>query len=1165
MQLPSRSPRCAAFVLASTILFVATTTTPLRAQSSVAAVKVISPSGLWQEIDEKPTLATHGGLSAATIRLGVVPKQYRVLHLDRAKLSAVFDATAPEGTLHKALADGAPLAALPAPAELELPIPRSAAFARFTIEASPVMDPALAARYPGIRTFVAQGIDNPELTARLDVTPLGFHALILSPGGQIVIDPYFLDGSDPATSIAYYKRDYAASKPMPCLFQNEETPAAMAERIARSQSPVLSKPTGASLRVYRLAVGTTAEYAAAVGGGDTTLTLGAVVTTVNRVDLVYEKDFAIRMMLVANEDKMIFTNTSTEPYTDSDPSSLLSQNQTTCDSVIGTANYDIGHVFSTAGGGLADLGVVSTAGYKAMGETGTSDPVGDPYDIDYVAHEMGHQFGANHPFNSTTGNCGGGNRSAAHAYEPGSGTTIMAYAGICSDSTYGVQDLAPHSDDYFLTGSYDEIDAYTSTGNGKNAYQTIATGNTPPTLGALTAYTIPISTPFALTASATDPNGDTLTYCWEEFDLGPAVNATTTSALDNGQSPIFRSYPPTTSPTRLFPSLTYILNNVNVPPLRGTVDGNFLVGEALPSVARAKGLNFRCTVRDNHAGGGGSNYALVTLAVATGAGPFAITAPNTAVSYAAGASVPVTWNVANTAAAPVSCASVKISLSTDGGLTFPYVLASTVPNDGAATVILPTAASVATTQARIKVEALGNIFFDINDANFTITSANTPPAFASNNSGITVTRGTPTATVATVGTAAAGSSPLSSVSVSGAPFGATVTGAIVGGNVQLSATAACRLTTTLSTRTYPLNVTVTDTAGATASGTVSLLVASNPTPTLGTYAATSVPAGSMVTVTPSAAPADSNGNLLPSPLAISPTTPPPAGMTLSLNQTTGALTVATTAATAQGAVALRVQVQDTCGATLERAVTVTVTAPPTTSAPAFTSAVPSGGATAGVAYNYTFVASGTPAPTYAVTAGTLPPGLTLNATTGVLSGTPTTPGVYGGVQVTASNGTAPNATQTFSLTVVDTVGHYLAAAGLSGANASPAADPDGDGLTNLMEYALHLNPTQPDAGSNGVPETQATLRNYSGTNYLSIRFTRVPLATDITYIVESSPDLAAWTAVATGAGGAALTGPGVVSDDAASTVPHTVEVRDTVAETVTGGQRRFLRLRVTQP
>lgn len=971
-----------------------------------------SPSGVWRDLAEKPLLAARGGVSAQLARNGVVPSSYRTLHLDRDRLAAALGAAPAEGSLRTALAAGAPAEALPAPVVIELPIPRSTAFARFTVENSPIMEPALAAKYPAIQTYIAQGIDNPELTARLDVTPLGFHAQILSPAGQIIIDPYFLDGSDPSTAIVFYKRDYPRGAPEVCLVGGASMPTR--EMLAQI-SP--GKPTGASLKLYRLAVATTGEYAVAAGGGDATMTLGAVVTSVNRVDLVYERELSIRMILIANEDKLIYTNASTDPYSNTSASTLLTQNQSTCDSVIGSANYDIGHVFSTGGGGLAGLGVVCRNGVKARGETGSSRPLGDPYDIDYVAHEMGHQFGGNHPFNATSGSCTAANRNASTAYEVGSGTTIMAYAGICI-----AQNLAPNSDDYFYGISYDEIDTYTSGAGLNTVVPPVATGNNPPvvTTAGGNFYTIPIGTPFRLTAAATDADGDRLTYCWEEFDKGAAQNPVATPR-DNGASPIFRSYAPTVDPTRTFPALPYILNNANVPP--ATLPSGFISGEFLPSTSRT--MVYRCTVRDNRAGGGGADYTTASVVSTTSAGPFAVTAPNTAASYAAGASVAVTWNAANTTAAPVSCANVKITLSTDGGLTFPYVLASSVPNSGSATVTLPAAASVATAQARLKVEAVGNIFFDISDADFTITapSGALPPTFTASGGGITVVRGTPAAVTAAVGSATPGTSALANVAVSGVPDGATVTGAISGnGDVVLTARAECRLTTTLTTRNYPINITVTDAAGATGSGVVNLIIAPNASPSVGSYANVSVGQNGIFTVVPSAAPADANGNLLAAALSLSPTTPLPAGVTLALDQSTGAATFAASATAAKGATAVRLQVQDTCGATSVGVFTLTVTSP-VTSAPVFINVAPPDAATVGAPYSYTFAANGSPAPTYSVTAGTLPPGLSLNATAGVLSGAPATAGVYGGIQVTASNGVAPSAvSQTFSIRVVNTVG-----------------------------------------------------------------------------------------------------------------------------------------------
>lgn len=863
----------------------------------------LNGAGIWSSVDEKRMVAARPPAKQNAALRNITPLVYRTVSLSRPALERLLAGAPQEFAVPMAMSG----------VELQIPMP-SGEYARFRIEASPIMESALAAKFPNIKTYIGQGIDDPTATMRGDLTPRGFHAIILSPKGDVYVDPYWRDSDE--TYVSYFKHDFIApEKPFSCLVGGNDQQSALISR------PTPARPTGAMLRSYRLAVPCTGEYATYVSQPNSptvAAALAAIITTVNRCSAVYEREFAIRFVLVANEDQVVYLNPNTDPFTNSSPNALLSQNQTTCDNVIGSANYDFGHVFSTAGGGLSALGVVCRNGQKAESETGTSAPRGDPFDIDYVVHEMGHEFGANHPFNGTSGSCSGGNRNGPTAYEVGSGTTIMAYAGICAP-----QDLAPHSDDYFYTINYDEIDNYTANGNGRTCPAMTATGNTPPTIGALTPFSIPSQTPFALTASATDPDGDTLTYCWEEFDRGPAQDPTA-NPRDNGSSPIFRSFPPTTNPTRLFPSLTYILHNQNVPP--ATLAADLISGEFLPTTSRT--MTYRVTVRDNRAGGGGSNYASTTVTSVSTAGPFAITAPNSAMTIAGGSQQTVTWNVAGSNAAPINCSNVKITLSTDGGHTFPIVLAASVPNIGSASVVVPNDPSVATNQGRIKVEAVGNIFFDISDADLTITSSSNTPPTLSITAGITVMRGTPTPTVADVGTANdAEGNPLT-VSVTDVPFGAHLTPTISNGTISIGALVDCPLVTTLTSRTYPVTLIVTDSNGASVSGVVNLIVQPNPSPTLGTYPDLTVPLGTRARSTPSAPAADANNNLAATPYSVTPTSLPGGGF-VTIDQRTGAVTVAATSAnrrlTIPGTYPITVTVLDTCGAAAVQIFNATVT------------------------------------------------------------------------------------------------------------------------------------------------------------------------------------------------------------------------------------------------
>ena len=540
---------------------------------------------------------------------------------------------------------------------ISLPLPNGE-IQKFRVVESSIMERALQAQFPNFRTFSVKGIDDPYANGKLDWNEFGFHGMVRSVNGDFFIDPFCLNNIKDYISyyINNFEKDASQKLPEVGILENPDDKEAIQNKNIntpdnnqRSLPPAIC--VGAQLRTYRLAVACTGEYAVAATGSATPTvpqTLSKIITSVNRVDGVYETEVAVRLVLVATETNVIFTNAATDPFAgNNNANTLINESQTVITNSIGTANFDIGHTFSTGGGGLAGLGVVCNATQKARGITGSPSPVGDPYDIDYVAHEMGHQFKGNHTFNSTVGSCSG-NRNATTAVEPGSGITIMAYAGIC-----GTQDLAPNSIAYFHAISYDEIVNFTNSSTGNSCPVTTTTGNQPPVVTGSGNYVIPKSTPFVLTGSATDPDGDPLTYSWEETSVGVSGN------WNSGNKVFFMSYTPTPLPTRYFPKQSVVAL------------GTFTTtkGEFLPTTAQ--NLQFRLTARDNKMGGGGVCYAINTITISGTSGPLMVSYPDAAgIFWGSGTQQTITWAVNNTSVAPVSCTDVKILISLDGGSTY---------------------------------------------------------------------------------------------------------------------------------------------------------------------------------------------------------------------------------------------------------------------------------------------------------------------------------------------------------------------------------------------------------------------------------------------------------------------------------------------------------------
>ena len=907
------------------------------AQAERAATQATGQN--WQDLTSAHAKSLVGNdsvvIGGKAVSRGIKASKFRSVNLDKGAMLRLVAGAPSERAVKKA--ESGFIISLPHP---------EGGYQRFRLVESPIMEPELAAKHPEIKTFAGRGVDDPNASLRMDVSPLGLHASVRSAKGNWYVDPqstntdsvhasYFtrdalnqgkglIEGTIDAPQLMldrsfYHAADSVdvrgagfapyASVSVTVRGETESAPTqnfvttADAEGVVKFSFP--ADPTGnmgsyilaardgsnettssftvvdpgtaaaavagITLRTYRLALLTDPSYANFFGAANVT---AAKVALVNRVTQIYEDETSIRLVLIGNNDVLNINTVAdmnnaggpcgdaacfTATQSGSCGSGTLTRNRQVLGLLVGASAFDIGHIaLGNNGGGIASLGVVGGSN-KAQGCTGVPTPVGDYFAVDYVAHEMGHQFSGNHTFNGTISNCSTGNRNPGTSVEPGSGSSIMAYAGIC-----GTDNLQSHSDPYWSQRSFDEITAYTSgaevgvnevqlaalrgyTGAAGQSFQiayngivsptvitgtptaaaikaaieatpgwpagatvtgsaasntgftvtfggTLAgvdaapltivncvggcsgffgevaqggqskkrgamsdTGNTAPVVTTVGDYTIPMRTPFVLTGSASDVDGQTITYMWEQNDRGTNTTGGGTGLISQPKTngPLFRQfgtraivpnsdsvqyYSPgenlvTTNPTRVFPDMVQILaNNTNAEtgscPLAvataptGTEVDCF--SEYLPTAAYVGttginasplALHFRLTARD---GKGGIGSGTSTLTLAPAAGPFLVTSPNTAVSYNTGSTQTVTWSVANTNVAPVNTANVKISLSTDSGLTFPTVLAASVPNTGSASVVMP---ATPTTTARLKIEAVGNIFFDVSNADFTLVAA----------------------------------------------------------------------------------------------------------------------------------------------------------------------------------------------------------------------------------------------------------------------------------------------------------------------------------------------------------------------------------------------------------------------------------------------------------
>jgi hypothetical protein len=821
---------------------------------------------------------------------------------------------------------------------------------QFEVYEASNFEPALQARFPEIRAFSGRGITDRAAMLKLSISPQGIQTMVFrADGPNEYIEPY---SQDHTVYAVFKSQRQKGGLSWVCSTPDEQLATSLNARVNGIES------NAGQLKTMRLAQSCNGEYSnwfGATSSAQVALVLAAFNATLTRCNGTYEKDLAIHLNLVPESVNVIYYDPATDPYTTL--GSWNTQLQIALNTsltgpgtplAVNNAAYDIGHMFGASGGGgnagcigcVCVDGVASgTGSTKGRGITSPADgiPQGDNFDIDYVAHEIGHQMGGNHTFSMS-------NEGFGVNKEVGSGITIMGYAGITA------QDVAPHSIDVWHEASIQQIQV-----NMASKTCPITTNqagiNATPVVAALTNYTIPPSTPFALTGSATDADaGDVLTYCWEQNDDGVGqTNANSVARENKPTGPNWLTFPATTSPTRLMPRLSTILAGANITgPLPGGDAGANI--EALSNVSRT--LNFRLTARDNRpyngTAVGQTNFQDMVVTVDAAAyTPFLITSQNAAVSYAGGSTQTVTWSVGNTTAAPISTANVKISWSTDNGATFTTLIASTA-NDGTETFTVP---STITTQGRIKVEAIGNIFFDINNASITVTAPLNGYTFGTpTNGSASCPAAGPIVGSVPVNFQGTYTGPVAVAYLSGAPGGTTVS--VTGGPFTANGTATVSLSGTGSLVPGTYNITVQGTGpapGTTQTAVVSFTVNPGSGPTItGQPANVTVCSGGNATfsvtatgtyqwqVSTAAVPAFTN-------------IPGATGSSLTLTAVTAGMS----------GNQYRCVVTGQCGSTNSNAATLTVNV-----APAVTTNPTNQAVCSGSAVSFTAAGSGTPAPTF---------------------------------------------------------------------------------------------------------------------------------------------------------------------------------------------------------